>query len=432
MSDMYMYNINTSVIMKSILNYSKLAISTLMISSAFVACSDEISETACDTPYTANTSNIKTAGKAVDLGLPSGTKWADMNVGATSESDNGILFIWGDVTGTQMLPSTATSYTDVIKQTSASDLFDFYKDATAKVGSIADTTNVLKSDEPKMIDMSFIGDTIGMDSVSKAAIDVQKMNKIKSFVKSKLNLVKESNTGFLEATFTNEDFAIIIDWDGSAFIERIPEQKTERDTLDYFKKFEYTSNSTISIDVLGSTSVSYFESPKANAYDEIKDQFGVVMRKDYKGGTISDIPVYSIIGNAQYDPATANWGGSWKMPSKADVQELIDKCDWEFVGNGYKVTGPNGNSIFLPAAGYRFGEKAYGNGNAGYYATGEISGTYNFPSMLEQNNGSVGSVSSSEDMPHMLIFQHGQFVNDVNIYSNLSSSFGVSIRPVSK
>ena len=62
--------------MKSFLNYSKLAIATLITSSVFIACSDEITENSVDIQYTANTSNIKSAGQAVDLGLPSGTMWA--------------------------------------------------------------------------------------------------------------------------------------------------------------------------------------------------------------------------------------------------------------------------------------------------------------------------------------------------------------------
>ena len=429
-----MYNIKTSVIMKSFLNYSKLAIAMLITSSVFVACSDEITENSVDIQYTANTSNIKSAGQAVDLGLPSGTKWANMNVGATSESDNGILFVWGDITGTQLLASTPTSYLDVTSATSVSDLFDLYKGAEVKVGTICDTTNITKIVEPKLIDLSFIGDTTQLDSAAKAQIDVQKMETIIAFVKNKLDFVKASTSGFLEATLTNEDFALIIDWDGSQFVERFTSQKTALDTLDYFKKFEYASVSTLVIDKMGSTDVNYYESPKANNYDEIKDQFGVVMRKDFKGGDISNIPAYSIVSDANHDPATANWGINWSMPTAEQFKELLDNCDWEFTGTGYKVTSKkegNNNSIFLPAAGYRYGEKWYGNGNAGYYATGEILGTYHFPSMADQVSGSKGAVNGNENMPNMLIFQHGQY-NSLGIYNNLSSSYGVSIRPVTK
>ena len=420
--------------MKSFLNYSKLAIAMLITSSVFVACSDEITENSVDIQYTANTSNIKSAGQAVDLGLPSGTKWANMNVGATSESDNGILFVWGDITGSQMNATTPTSYLDVKAQTSLDDLFDLYKGADVKVGTICDTTNISKIVEPKLIDLSFIGDTTQLDSLSRATIDAQKMQTIISFVKDKINNAMTAESGFLEATLTNEDFTLIVNWDGSKFIERFPSQKSAKDTLDYFKKFEYANTSTFAIDEIGSTEVNFYESPKANSYTEIKDQLGVVSRKDYNGGDISNIPVYSIVADAEHDPATANWGNNWSMPTAEQFQELLDNCNWEFVGNGYKVSSKvegNNNSIFLPAAGYRFGEKWYGNGNAGYYATGDILGTYHFPSMAEQNNGSKGAVNGNENMPNMLIFQHGQY-NSLGIYDNLSSSYGVSIRPVTK
>ena len=435
---MNMYNINTSVIMKSFLNYSKLAITTFIASSVFVACSDEISETTCDAQYVANVGNITTVGQAVDLGLPSGTKWADKNVGASSPSDNGILFVWGDVTGTQKQAKTPTSYTDVTALTPVDDLFDLYKASDVKSGTICDTTNITNIVEPMMIDLTFIGDTIGLDSITRAGIDTQKMNTINDFVKNKLNQVKSANPGFLEATLTNEDFILIIDWDGSQFIERIvnlkgdTDEKKEREKLDYYKKYQYASNSTLLIDVMGSTAVNYFSSPKADNYSEIKDQFGVVMRKDYTGGDIAETPAYSIIADADHDPAAKNWGGTWTMPSTEQVRELIEKCTWEFTGAGYKVTGPNGNSIFLPAAGYRFGDKWYGNGNAGYYATGEIFGTYHFPSMAEQVNGSKGEISGKDNMPNVMIFQHGQFANGVAVYNNLSTSYGLSIRPVTK
>ena len=64
-----------------------------------------------------------------------------------------------------------------------------------------------------------------------------------------------------------------------------------------------------------------------------------------------------ISGNAQYDAAIVNWGDGWRMPTKDDMQELLDNCIWEWIIykgiRGYNVTGINGNSIFLPAAGYK-------------------------------------------------------------------------------
>ena len=71
--------------------------------------------------------------------------------------------------------------------------------------------------------------------------------------------------------------------------------------------------------------------------------------------------VYVYIGSnicgTQYDVARTQWGGSWRLPTKEEFEELVDRCTWTWTTynnvDGYKVAGPNGNSIFLPAAGSR-------------------------------------------------------------------------------
>ncbi len=79
----------------------------------------------------------------------------------------------------------------------------------------------------------------------------------------------------------------------------------------------------------------------------------------------------SIAGNATYDAARANWGGTWRLPTASEIGELVYNCTHEWTTlngvNGYKVTGPNGNSIFLPAAGRRLGSLLSGEGDNGYY-----------------------------------------------------------------
>ena len=78
-----------------------------------------------------------------------------------------------------------------------------------------------------------------------------------------------------------------------------------------------------------------------------------------------------ISGNVKYDVAVANWGGSWRMPTRDEQEELLNNCTWEWTTqngvNGYKVTGTNGNSIFLPAAGGRDGSSLLNAGEYGYY-----------------------------------------------------------------
>ena len=71
------------------------------------------------------------------------------------------------------------------------------------------------------------------------------------------------------------------------------------------------------------------------------------------------------------DAATANWGSGWQMPSVAQQDELRENCTREWTQlngvNGILVTGPNGDSIFLPAAGYRYDTNLNYAGSYGFY-----------------------------------------------------------------
>ena len=68
-----------------------------------------------------------------------------------------------------------------------------------------------------------------------------------------------------------------------------------------------------------------------------------------------DQQMNDISGDVQYDAATANWGGNWRMPTCDELIELRSQCTWVWTTqndvSGYKITSPNGNYIFLPAAG---------------------------------------------------------------------------------
>lgn len=84
--------------------------------------------------------------------------------------------------------------------------------------------------------------------------------------------------------------------------------------------------------------------------------------------TTTGVEMDDISGNPTYDVARAKWGGTWRMPTKDEMKELIENCTWERATatiewyKGYKVTGPNGNSIFLPDAdGYDSDTHKYGS-----------------------------------------------------------------------
>lgn len=83
------------------------------------------------------------------------------------------------------------------------------------------------------------------------------------------------------------------------------------------------------------------------------------------GKTMGDIA-----GSSSYDAARANWGGSWRLPTSAELEELKERCTWSWTTEnghkGYRVQGPNGKSIFLPAAGWRYGTSLYNAGGYGH------------------------------------------------------------------
>ncbi len=105
--------------------------------------------------------------------------------------------------------------------------------------------------------------------------------------------------------------------------------------------------------------------------------WGEIERKDsykkedylYYYGDFVDIG--SNISGTKYDVAHVKWGGDWRMPTIAELQELLDNCDWTWTiqngVNGYKVTASNGNSIFLPATGYRYSTDIIDRGSYGCY-----------------------------------------------------------------
>ena len=67
------------------------------------------------------------------------------------------------------------------------------------------------------------------------------------------------------------------------------------------------------------------------------------------------------------DVATSKWGDGWRIPTKYQWEELIDKCRWTLTKGGFKVVGSNGNSIFLPLAGTWFEGSVSFFGRGGLY-----------------------------------------------------------------
>ncbi len=110
------------------------------------------------------------------------------------------------------------------------------------------------------------------------------------------------------------------------------------------------------------------------------------------------------------DAAHVNWGGAWRMPTREEMNELKNNCTWTWTtqggNNGYRVTGSNGESIFLPAAGYYYDGSLNYAGSGGYYWSSSLN-------------------TDSPNYAYYLYFYSG------SVYmSNYNRGYGLSVRPV--
>jgi len=116
-----------------------------------------------------------------------------------------------------------------------------------------------------------------------------------------------------------------------------------------------------------------------NSPEDYGDYFAWGETTPDRNYTKRDLPDFEKVPS-NFDAATVVWGESWRMPSKGDFEELIRCCSWTWVvqngKNGYKVTGPNGNSIFMPAGGFNEGRGSgiENIGESGFYWTSEKRG----------------------------------------------------------
>ena len=94
------------------------------------------------------------------------------------------------------------------------------------------------------------------------------------------------------------------------------------------------------------------------------------------------------------------------LPTPAQYRELIDNCKWRWTGTGFKVTGPNGNSLFFAANGAEFsdGSKAK-KGKRGYYWTSDayfVLGIYDSEEVLLQHYVNSSTKKRSDKLSYCL------------------------------
>jgi hypothetical protein len=252
----------------------------------------------------------------VDLGLPSGTLWATMNVGADSPEDYGDYFAWGEI-------QPKSSYT--------LENYKWYDSANGNY-----TKYIIENPKYYIAGIGVEGSGFACD----LRWDPSACPLTNGTVTYKNLPVGDYEFKITDGSWTNS-------W-GLSYLANDPGNLIPSD--DYFDNIAFTLTSVADVTIS-------FDGEAIFIYLNL--------------GISSDDEIYSSLLIRSDDAANANWGDSWRMPTNEEIDELVDNCTWTWISqngvNGYKVSSKvNGNSIFLPAAGCST-DSVYFTGNGGYY-----------------------------------------------------------------
>lgn len=155
------------------------------------------------------------------------------------------------------------------------------------------------------------------------------------------------------------------------------------------------------------------EIEEKSTYTEMSYQYCTGEDTDGDGYYDSNISYQSLgsdIANTEYDVAHVKWGGSWVMPSHDQQMELISSCTYTWTSingvSGEELTGPNGCTIFFPAAGFAYLDEVYHSTADGNYW------------------------SSTQNPMYSYFTYHMQFASYNVSWGSYNHSRGLSVRPV--
>lgn len=302
----------------------------------------------------------------VDLGLPSGTRWATCNVDATSPEQPGKHFSWGEI-------SAKSSYEAGTTKTYGKVMADITGDNTYDVASVklGDGWRMPTEEEMREL-LHYCTDKY-----------VQKNGRWGRELTSIIN----QNSIFLPATGSKDGTRLEdangcgLYWSSTPYNDNGAHMYTfgaalgEMSIAERYSGFairpvtDYDVDTGIPFD--GETNdhkwvdlglPSGLKWATCNVGADAVDQDGNYYKWGdvtgyHSGGSYAKDDVQKdISGDITYDAATANWGDGWRMPCALDFVELMENCTWEWTNigrrKGLKVTSKhNGKYIFMPASG---------------------------------------------------------------------------------
>lgn len=370
----------------------------------------------------------------VDLGLPSGTKWAKWNMGAKQESDYGGYYGWGDATGDLDVSNSNLRSADFSKGNKSENVagnvsFDIVKAKWGGYWQMPTSAQLLELANSNYTTWEFVSNYEGSGHNGYVIKSNQNHNSIFLPIPGYKNhdgvTDQNSSSYYWSANYdVRSTMAYVVHFygvnDGQAS-EFSPNLGFSIRGV-YMEPIVYPADSAVAKNVkavdLG-LSVCWADQNIKSKDDPSKDAYfswGSIAEQStysrdsyqYQGENISTMD--EEILPEDKDAAVQLWGGTWRMPTIDEMSELVNNCTWTKTSSngveGYRVTGPNGNSIFLPIDGYKSLSQLY-SGDGRYWTSTDYS------------KGSV------KDEAYAMFFTDTQ-----QFISSFTRAYGLPIRPV--
>ena len=304
----------------------------------------------------------------VDLGLPSGTRWATCNIGATTPEQPGGLYAWGEMaTKTSYMPSNSKTHGKNLDDISGNATYDI---ATAKWGkdwrmpTKAEYEELLRYCDYKYVKKGNLWGHQFTNSKNGRSIFLPSTG-------HKEHSSKIENAGVCgnywastphKCSYNNGAHCYIF---GAALGEMSIGERSSgfgvravstNNTMTIVPSQGQTNgHKWVDLGLPSGTKWATFQLG-ASSSEEFGDryQWGSILPITERGETpFREKETTDIGGNPKYDPATALWGKNWRMPTSAEFKELFDNCTWEWTNLGRifgckAISKINGNYIFFP------------------------------------------------------------------------------------
>ena len=322
--------------------------------------------------------------EAIDLGLPSGTKWASYNVGASKPEEYGNYYAWGET-------ETKDSYTwdnyihcDGTKETChniGADIAGTDYDVAHKLWgdrwtmpTKAQINELTKQCTKEWTTLNGVkgckitgpnGNSIFLPAAGFAVYDYlpYKPDVYGMYMSSTMCEDDIAENWYLDADENNFVRAGVWKYYGFSVRPVISPEPVIVENADQPLDLGLPSGTLWAQCNLGASQPHELGNYYAWGETKPKEKYDMASYALYNSRTDTYTDIGTNISGTKYDAAHVTLGGTWHMPTYAEFTELKDECEWKYTVmngvNGYRVTGPNGKSIFLPCADSKENESAY-------------------------------------------------------------------------